>query len=140
MDAEPLLPRQLQLFAVVTLLAMLAWVLRLVRARRLNLRDSLLWVVLTGSALGLVLFPPGLKALASLVGAEVPSNALFALGFVYVLLNLLSSTIAISGNAERLRRLTQECALLRAEIEELKKGAAESGRGGARGPALPRDP
>ena len=46
--------------------------------------------------------------------------ALFALAFLYVLLNLLSVTIAISGNAARLRRVAQECALLRAEVESLR--------------------
>jgi len=124
----PVLSLKLQLFAAITLLAMLAWVLWQVRARRLNLRDSLLWVLLTGAALGLVLFPASLRLLASAVGAEVPSNALFALGFVYVLLNLLSGTVATSGNAERLRRVAQECALLRAEVAELRAG---QGRGPA---------
>ena len=133
MEPAHLLPRQLQLFAVATLLAMLGWVLWLVRSRRLNLRDSLIWVLLTGGALALVLFPRALVAVAHLVGAEVPANALFALGFVYVLLNLLSSTIAISGNAERLRRLTQECALLRGELDELR--ARVGGGAGRVGPS-----
>lgn len=124
MGAEVILPRQLQLFASATLLAMLGWVIWLVRTRRLNLRDSLMWVVLTVAALGLVVFPRGLILVARMTGAEVPANALFALGFVYVLLSLLSSTIAISANADRLRRLTQECALVRGELEELKKGVA----------------
>ncbi len=131
MEPAHLLPRQLQLFAVGTLLAMLGWVLWLIRSRRLSLRDSLIWVLLTGTALALVIFPSTLVAVSHLVGAEVPANALFALGFVYVLLNLLSATISISGNAERLRRLTQECALLRGELEELRARVGEgAGRGG----------
>ncbi len=135
MESGMHLPRQLQLFAVGTLCAMLAWVVWLVRTRRLNLRDSLLWVLLTGAALGLVLFPRSLVVLASLVGAEVPANALFALGFVYVLLSLLSSTIAISGNADRVRRLTQECALLRGELDELRARLGVPGREGGAPPA-----
>lgn len=120
MEAEVLLPRHLQIFAVATLGALLLWVLWLVRTRRLNLRDSLLWVLLTAAALGVVLFPRGLGLLSRAVGAEVPANALFALGFVYVLASLLSATTAISTTAQRQRRIVQECALLRGEIEELR--------------------
>lgn len=130
MDAEILLPAHLQIFAVATVGALLLWVLLLVRTRRLSLRDSLLWVLLTGSALGLVLFPRGLGLLARAVGAEVPANALFALGFVYVLASLLGATISISATARRQRRLVQECALLRGELAELRarvEGSAAAG-------------
>ncbi len=110
----------LRLFAAVVLGLFLAWVVRLVRAHRLSLRDSLLWFLSTLAALLVTVFPGVLVWMSRLLRVEVPSNALFALAFVYVLSNLLSVTIAISGNAVRVRRLTQECALLRAEIDGLR--------------------
>jgi hypothetical protein len=128
---DPLLPRHLQLIAAAVLLALLAWVFQLVRTRRLSLRDSLLWVVSTGAALVGTAFPSTLRWLAQLLGIAVPSNALFGLGFVYVLVNLLATTIAISGNAERLRRVVQECTLLRGEVEELRARVDAAGRGAA---------
>jgi hypothetical protein len=63
---------------------------------------------------------------------QVPSNAIFGAGLVYLAVNLLSVTIANSGNAERTRRLAQECALLRAELDRLK---ARSDAGGPPSPA-----
>jgi hypothetical protein len=118
---EPVVSWQLQAFAVAVLTAFLGWVLYLVRYHRLSLRDSLLWLLSTASALGVALFPGVLTRVARAIGVAVPSNALFAFAFVYVLLNLLVATVAISGNAARLRRLTQECALLRAELRELAR-------------------
>jgi hypothetical protein len=126
MGHETVLSPHLRLLAGSVLGAFLVWVVVLLRTHRLTLRDSLIWFVSTLLALVLVLFPGGLGWLAATLGAEVPSNALFAVGFVYVLLNLLACTIAVSGNAERVRRLTQECALLRGELERLR-GQREKG-------------
>jgi hypothetical protein len=120
MTSEPLLPTEVRLVGVLSLSALLAWVVHLVRSRRLSLRDSLLWIASTAAALVLMAFPTTLRALAGTLGVKVPANGLFALGFLYVLVNILSSTIATSRNAERTRRLTQECAMLRAEVEMLQ--------------------
>jgi hypothetical protein len=127
MNGEPLLPLEVHVIAVVTLLALLAWVVRLVRTQRLGLRDSLLWIFSSGAALVLMAFPSCLRSLAHLLGVQVPANALFAVALLYVVVNLLSGTIVASRNAERTRRLAQECALLRAEIEELRARVAASG-------------
>lgn len=111
----------MRLFAILVLLALLGWVARLVRHHRLSLRDSLIWLLSTFAALVVAIFPRILSWTAAALQVEIPANALFALTFVYVLLNLLSITIAVSNNAAHLRRLTQECALLRAELQLLKE-------------------
>lgn len=120
MTTEHVLVPQLQLFAIAVLLLFLGWVVRLVRAHRLSLRDSLIWFVSTSAALVVTVFPQILYWVTHALGIQVASNALFALAFVYILLNLLSGTIAISNNADRVRRLAQECALLRAELTTLR--------------------
>jgi len=117
---QPLLPLELQLVACGTLLAFFAWVVHLVRRERLGLRDSLLWILSTASVFAMTLFPRILQALARALTIEVPSNALFALAILYLALNVLSLTIALSNGATRARRLTQECALLRGELDALR--------------------
>jgi len=119
--SSPIIPLGLQLFALAVLTGLLGWVVHLLRRRRLSLRDSLFWLVSTGIALVLMAFPNLLRVAARLAGVEVPSNALFAGGFIYVLINLLSLTLGVSSSAERIRRLTQECALLRAELDALRR-------------------
>jgi hypothetical protein len=117
---QPLLPLELQLLACGTLLAFFAWVVRLVRRERLSLRDSLLWILSTAAVFAMTLFPRLLQAMARALAIEVPSNALFALAILYLTLNVLSLTIALSNGATRARRLTQECALLRGELDALR--------------------
>ena len=115
------LPPELQLPGIVILLAFLGWVLAMVRARRLSLRDSLLWLLSTLAALAVTAYPQLLVRLSALVGVQVPSNALFGIAILYLSVNVLSITIASSSNAALARRLAQECALLRAELDRLKR-------------------
>ncbi len=117
---DSLLTPRMQIFAVLVLLALLGWVTKLVRNHRLSLRDSLLWQLSTFAALLVALFPRLLFWTARALQVEVPANALFTLTFLYVLVNLLSINIAVSNGAMRVRRLAQECALLRAELQRLQ--------------------
>ncbi|OFX24561.1 MAG: hypothetical protein A2V77_06835 [Anaeromyxobacter sp. RBG_16_69_14] len=126
---HPLVPLQLQLLAIGVLVAFISWVIHLIRHHRLSVRDSLLWLLSTIAALVATVFPISLQWIASALGIAVPSNAVFALAFVYVLLNLLASTITLSGNAARIRRIAQECTLLRAELDALR-ARVERGGGG----------
>jgi len=57
---------------------------------------------------------------ASQLRIEVASNALFAAAILYLALNLLSLTIGVSNSLARLRRLTQECTILRTEVKDLR--------------------
>jgi len=122
-----ILPPGVQLLGLVVLALVLAWVIRLIRTQRLSVRDSLTWLLTTLAALVVTAFPALLAAGARLVGVQVPSNAIFGAGLVYLAVNLLSVTIANSGNAERTRRLAQECALLRAELDRLKARQGDPG-------------
>ena len=117
---HPLLPLQLQIVSCAALLAFSGWVFYLVRFHRLSLRDSLLWLLSTAVVLLFAIFPRLLQSLAGAIGVQVPSNALFALAIFHLTVNVLSLTIANSKDATRSRRLAQECALLRAEVDELR--------------------
>ena len=117
---QPLLPLELQMVVCGTLIAFSAWVVYLLRKGRLGLRESLLWILSTAAVFAMTLFPHLLQAMARALAVEVPSNALFALAILYLTLNVLSLTIALSNGATRARRLTQECALLRGELDALR--------------------
>lgn len=129
MSEPALLPAGLQWIAGIFLSLFLGWVLHLIRSHRLGLRESLLWLLSTLVALLFVVFPQVLQWFALLVGVKVPSNALFALALLYLAVNTLWLTIAVSRNTATARRLAQECALLRAELSQLKKdGSAAHSR------------
>ncbi len=130
--AEPLLPLGLQVLSLAVLVVFSGWVLWLIRTQRLHLRESLMWLVTTAAAIVVTAFPSVLARAAHLVGIQVPANALFGAGLLYLAVNVLAITISVSKNTARVRRLAQECALLRAEIEALRTAAtptAEATRG-----------
>jgi hypothetical protein len=120
MSHSEILPPEVQIPSLAILFLFLAWVVQLIRRQRLSLRDSLLWLITTLAAIVVTAFPRLLVAGAQIIGVQVPSNAVFGIGLFYVALNVLSATIATSSNAARVRRLSQECALLRAEIDALQ--------------------
>ncbi len=123
MNAE-IVPRGLQLLSIAILAAFLLWVVRLVRTQRLSLRDSLVWVVTTVVATVVAAFPGILVQATHLLGFQLPSNALFGAAVLYLAVNVLVNTVAGSQNAARIRRLTQECAALRAELEAERRSRA----------------
>lgn len=115
-----ILPIELQVPSLAILLAFLAWVVWLIRRQKLNLRESLLWLLTTLVATIFTAFPRLLVLAAQAIGVKVPANAVFGVGLLYVAVNVLSVTLVASANASRVRRLAQECALLRAEIADLR--------------------
>jgi hypothetical protein len=123
MTPTRILPLQFQLIAIAVLLAFTGWVVWLIRRQRLHLRESLMWLLSTLAALAVTAFPDLLVRAAALLGVQVPSNALFGAALLYLALNVLSVTITLSGNTAQVRRLAQECALLRAQLEELRAAA-----------------
>jgi hypothetical protein len=135
---QEILPIGMQLGALAVLLCFLGWVVWLIRTEQLNLRDSLLWLLTTLGVTVVTAYPRILGELARLIGVQVPANALFAAGLLYLAVNVLSVTLVASAASHRVRRLAQECALLRAELEELRadrrtgppSGAPDAGRPG----------
>ncbi len=115
-----ILPIEIQVVSLAILGAFSAWVGWLIRRQRLHLRESLAWLVTTTLAIAVTAFPGLLVAAANLVGIQVPANALFGAGLLYLAVNVLAVTISVSTTTTRVRRLAQECALLRAELDELR--------------------
>lgn len=92
----------------------------LLKKKRLNLKYALLWL-LTGLIMLIVgLIPQSLGWFFNLCGIEVFSNGLFAMLIFFILLILLSVSCIVSGLNEKVRRLTQQCALLEKRIRELE--------------------
>lgn len=123
MTQDPILPLEIQLISLAVLLAFSGWVLWLIRSRRLHLREALIWLLTTVAAIAVTAFPRLLSWTAHAVGIQVPANALFGAGLLYLSVNVLAVTISVSTSTTRIRRLAQECALLRAELEALRAGA-----------------
>ncbi len=112
---------KLQLILTGVSLAFMAYIIHYLRNEVVDLKYSIVWFVL-GVVLILISLLPELPALiARFLGIGLVINAVFLSAIFIILLMLLIFTIGISKMHNKLVRLTQELAILRSEIEELKK-------------------
>ncbi len=112
--------RMALLLAVVVYFLLLLYLLK---KRTLNIKYSLLWLFSGILMLLLAVCPQILSWFARVVGISAPVNALFALVLFCVLCIVMSLTAIVSKLNERVKRLTQTCALLEKRLrdrEEIK--------------------
>jgi len=96
-------------------------VLELIRRGRLKERYSLLWLFSGIVMLILSLWRGLLDSVSHLIGIYYPPSLLFLIAFVFLLFITLHFSSVISGLAEKNKRLAQEMALLRKELEDGKR-------------------
>lgn len=111
---------RLLIIGIVCVLLGECYLIFMVRRRKIELRQALLWILLELIVLLFLAFPPLLKSVTRLLGVKTPSNMLFILGFVFVLCLLLSQSMSISLYRKQIRTMAQKIALLELEIKELK--------------------
>ena len=101
---------------VVIVLAMIALV-NMIRKNKLELRYALLWMVMGIGVLIFAAFPQLTSILAKAMGIGTPINMLFFIGFCFSLAIIFSLSVAISRLSNRSKKLTQEIALLKKELQ-----------------------
>ena len=109
-----------QCFILAGTLFFLFIVLRAVCRGKLKEAYALLWIaaaLVTGT---FALFPQLLDRLAALLGIQTPAFALLLCMVGAILLLLFQITLIISAHQEKITRLMEESALLRAELEKKK--------------------
>lgn len=108
----------LQLAIVIACLLLAIYVIRLILKDKLQLRYSLLWLALVAVLLICGLFPQPLYSISSLFGFATSSNFIFVVGFLFLILILLSLSSIVSKQAIAIKNLTQKIALLDKEINK----------------------
>ncbi len=108
------LDTRVQIFAIVGSALLFVFVLELLRRRRLSEPYAILWLLASVVLLVLSVWDDLLDSLADLVGIATPANALFVVGFGFVLVLLLSFSTVVS-------RLTRENKLLAQEVARLSR-------------------
>lgn len=116
------LDTRVQIVAIVGSALLFFFVLELLRRRRLGEPYAILWLLASVILLVLSIWDDLLDSLADLVGIQTPANALFVVGFAFVLVLLLSFSSVIS-------RLSRENKLLAQEIARLSSERGEQGGG-----------
>ncbi len=104
-----------QRFAVLTAFFLFVLIVELIRRRKLKPELAWMWLITGVAILVLVLWYDGLVFLTGLIGAVAPTSTLFLFGILFLLLISLQYSVRISVLEDRIKRLAQEVALLRAE-------------------------
>ena len=118
LEAQSAMEFRARLFAMVVGLAVLLFVVNLVRTKKLKEEFALLWL-LTGVVL--VIAPLAIDYLdmvAHALGIEYPPAFIFLLAIISLLLILFQFSTRISRFSEQIKVLTQEVALLRNQVED----------------------
>ncbi len=133
--ALPLAVALQRIEVIVAAILICGLIFELVRRRHLLERYALL-CLLAGIALLLLAIWQGLLTTVSgWVGIYYPPAALFAAGFVFVLIMLLHFSITISRLSDQNKILAQRLALLQQELERERREESEET---AKDEALPR--
>ena len=103
--------------------SILTFIFVFVLLRRGVLREkyAVLWLLVSGVAFLFAVIPGALRWVSDLLGIETPSNLLFFITVVLLVLVSVQLSYEHSRHEMRIRRLAEEVALLNDEVRELRK-------------------
>ena len=107
---------------IVLALVAIVVVIHAVNRRVLQLKYSLIWLLISLCLVAAALFPKIAFAVTALVGIETPSNLIFFLAIIALLGICFSLTVIVSRQEARIKRLIQ---ILSIEHNELKGSEEE---------------
>lgn len=107
----------IQIIAAIGSLLFLVAILESVRRKLILEKYALLWLFSGVVFLGMSLWRDGLDLFAGWVGIAYPPAALFLLLIVSIFLILIQFSVSISSLVSKNKRLSQEVAILRQEME-----------------------
>lgn len=94
------------------------FIINMVRTKKLELKYALIWILTSVSFIIMSVFPQTVFFIAGLLEVEAASNAIFLCIIFLLLLMVFALTVAVSRQANRIKRLVQEVGLLKAELEK----------------------
>ena len=102
----------LRILGILGSLALLAFVLELVRRRQLKEEYTVLWVMICLLLLLLAAWPGLLRDVRDLIGASSEASTLYFFGLMFVVALLLHFSVRVSRLERRVVSMMQEIALL----------------------------
>jgi hypothetical protein len=110
-----------RVLALIISVVFLASILELVRRGRIREEYTTIWVGVGSALLVVSLWFDVVRFLTRAVGAWTPSSTLFFFGEMFLLVLCLQYAVRLSSLTQRLKKLTQEVALLRGELQSQRE-------------------
>jgi hypothetical protein len=98
--------------------AVLLMVFHSINRRRLRVQYSLIWLGISAGMILVAAFPGIAMWLCTLTRIETPSNLIYLLGILTLLVIVFKQTEIISQHTEQIKRLTQEVSMEKHRAEE----------------------
>ena len=105
---------------IIFALVVMALIVSLLLRRQLREKYAVLWLLVGVAILVLALFPGLLVGLADVLGVEIPSNLIFSLAIFLLVGVTLHLSWELSQAEDEVRRVAEEVAILRADVEEIR--------------------
>jgi len=110
---------------IIVSVLVLIYVLKKIRSSKLNIVDSIFWIVVAVVLILLAVFPQIPAFFAALLGIQTPLNFILVLMIAILLLKVFLMSIHISHQNERIKKLAQRIAIDEFENKESGKSGDE---------------
>ncbi len=112
---------KIQIIAVIVSLLFLTYIGYLIIKGKLREEYAIIWIICTGILLIFSVWRKGLDFFANLLGVVAPPNIVFTAAIFAILIYLLHLSVVVSKLQSKTKILAQEIALLKQELDTLKK-------------------
>lgn len=102
----------IRILCVVGSLVTLLFITSNIRRSKVQIEDSIFWVVLAAALLIVAIFPGLATTISGLLGFQAPSNLVFVVVIAVLMYKLFALSTEVSSLKHRLNELAQEEALL----------------------------
>ena len=111
---------RLQLYMIIGAVILLAVIFSLLKRGLMSVKYSLLWLLLAVCLVIAAAVPYTVFVLRDMLDIQMPVNLIFLLMFCFVLVVLLSLSVASTQLAEKCKRLTQANAIMEKRLRDLE--------------------
>ena len=112
---------RLKLFLLVVCFILIVYIYRNIAKKKFDFKYALHWFITIVFLMIICLFDEILIPIKDFLGFEVLSNMIFLVGFICLGLIILSLSMKVSMQNDKIVKLTQEVAILKKEVSHDKK-------------------
>jgi len=121
-------PRQ-QIFALIASIALLLFIVEMVRRRKLREEYSWLWIVVAAGIVVLSVWFDLLQWITFQIGAVVPVSTFFMFGIFFLIVVNVYFSIKVSTLTTQVKNLAQRLAILDHYVQEARRAAGDEPAG-----------
>ena len=101
------------LISIMFIVMVILLILYLVKRDKLNVKYSIVWLVLFGILLTCLLIPGFLELLTHILGFQTPSNMIFSMLIAVLVVINITLTGIVSSQDKKIRLLVQEISIIK---------------------------